>query len=325
MKEFWRRWGWPLIKLIIACALIIWLMRQGKLDVALLKQVASDPLLVVAALLLNMALITLAAVRWRLLLSIQDIPLSFSWAHRVTYIGYFFNAFLPSAVGGDAMRVAYVARAESQQRVKAVLSVFFDRLLGLYSLCVAGLLVTLSDPAAYLAIPAIRLLTLAIVGVIIGLPLGLALLYVLSKRSAWIARALQAEHPNAVQILIHRGVDAMRLFRRNPGAVMRALGASILSQFMGMGAIAWVGVSLQSEPIAAQHYAFGLPWAWIAGLLPVTPGGLGVGEAAFDHILRWVAGPDVLTAFATIFLAFRILSMLATAPGLIAYILYKNR
>ena len=54
----------------------------------------------------------LHAWRWWLLLRAQGLTLTFGWAHRVTWIGNFYNAFLLGGLGGDAARAVYVCRDE---------------------------------------------------------------------------------------------------------------------------------------------------------------------------------------------------------------------
>ena len=52
----------------------------------------------------------LHAWRWWLLLRAQGLTLPLAWAHSVTWIGNFYNAFLLGGLGGDAARAYYVCR-----------------------------------------------------------------------------------------------------------------------------------------------------------------------------------------------------------------------
>lgn len=77
-----------------------------------------------------LAVITL---RLQYVFRVQHIHLSFRETYYLTWIGLFFNLFLPSAVGGDIAK-AYYAYKHSHKKVQATTSVIWDRLLGFSTL-----------------------------------------------------------------------------------------------------------------------------------------------------------------------------------------------
>ncbi|MEO0452536.1 MAG: lysylphosphatidylglycerol synthase transmembrane domain-containing protein [Verrucomicrobiota bacterium] len=83
-----------------------------------------------------------AAWRWVALLRVQDIDLPYLRVLKVNLIGFFFNQFLPSTVGGDAVKIFYAMRQTPGKKAKAALSMIMDRVLGLLSiLCVTLILI----------------------------------------------------------------------------------------------------------------------------------------------------------------------------------------
>ncbi len=62
----------------------------------------------------------------------------------------------------------------------------------------------------------------------------------------------------------------------------------------------------------------------VANILPFTPGGLGVGEAAFELICRWLAPSIISAPYASIFFAFRAVSMVMLIPGAIAFAMHRQ-
>jgi uncharacterized membrane protein YbhN (UPF0104 family) len=72
-------------------------------------------------------------VRWFLLVRAQDLPFTLRNAFRLGLIGYFFNTFLPGAVGGDLVKATFIAR-EQRRRTVAVSTVLMDRAIGLLGL-----------------------------------------------------------------------------------------------------------------------------------------------------------------------------------------------
>lgn len=103
----------------------------------------------VAAFLLFLVTIVLRAVRWRFFLDAVAVPVPL---HRLVYLyfaGVFFNTFLPSGFGGDAVKTYELARYS--HRVSDSLStVLMDRLSGLVVLFVTGLLAL---PFTYQSLP----------------------------------------------------------------------------------------------------------------------------------------------------------------------------
>src|SRR5207253_1649802 len=71
--------------------------------------------------------------RWYFLVRAQDLPFTLPSALRLGLIGFYFNAFLPGAVGGDIIKAAFIAREQSRRTV-AITTVIMDRLIGLCGL-----------------------------------------------------------------------------------------------------------------------------------------------------------------------------------------------
>lgn len=75
-----------------------------------------------------------AAVRWQLLLRVQNVHLSWARTFALVMVGLFFNFFIPGGTGGDAVKIFYLLKETPGHRAGAVLSVLVDRLIGLCAL-----------------------------------------------------------------------------------------------------------------------------------------------------------------------------------------------
>jgi uncharacterized protein (TIRG00374 family) len=82
----------------------------------------------------------LGALRWYFLLRVQDIQLRYSKVLQVNLIGFFFSQFLPSNVGGDAVKIFYAMRQTPGKKANAALSMVMDRVLGLIAILFLTLL-----------------------------------------------------------------------------------------------------------------------------------------------------------------------------------------
>ena len=61
-----------------------------------------------------------------------------------------------------------------------------------------------------------------------------------------------------------------------------------------------------------------LLFSMFANGVPISPGGIGVGEAAFNQICVWIAHGTQHYPYATIFLAYRVISLVTACYGGIA-------
>ncbi len=84
--------------------------------------------------------VALAVITARLkyVFRVQQILLTFKETFYLTFVGLFFNLFLPSAVGGDIAKV-YYAYKHSGKKIEAMTSVIWDRLMGFATLMIMAI------------------------------------------------------------------------------------------------------------------------------------------------------------------------------------------
>jgi uncharacterized membrane protein YbhN (UPF0104 family) len=103
--------------------------------------------------------VALRAVRWRALLRAIQIDVGLQRLVGLYFVGTFFNIFLPSGFGGDAVRMMELAR-QSKRTPEAIGTVLVDRANGLWVLFILGLI---AMPFAARYIPADTVLILSII------------------------------------------------------------------------------------------------------------------------------------------------------------------
>lgn len=94
------------------------------------------------ALLLFEAAIVVNAVKWFVLLRAQGVSVPLIALTNYTFVGFFFNNFLPANVGGDVMRGFGVARY-TERNADAAVSVVVDRIIGLMGYMVSAVVAAL--------------------------------------------------------------------------------------------------------------------------------------------------------------------------------------
>lgn len=83
-------------------------------------------------------------IRWRTLLRVQGITLSWPRVFSLNMMGLFFSFLIPGDTGGDVVKLFYVLKETAGQRTVAVLSVLVDRLIGLIALIVLAASMTIT-------------------------------------------------------------------------------------------------------------------------------------------------------------------------------------
>ena len=81
--------------------------------------------------------------RWFFLLKLQEIKLSFKESLILHMSGFFFNTTTPGAVSGDVVKMATVMKRDPDNRIPAIMTIFMDRLIGLFALILLTLILVI--------------------------------------------------------------------------------------------------------------------------------------------------------------------------------------
>jgi hypothetical protein len=260
----------------------------------------------------------LSAWRWWLLLRPVNLAVPYLRMVAFYFIGMFFNIFLPTIVGGDAVKAILLAR-ETGAPARATMSVFMERNVGLFAL------LTIATAAAFVAPPVevrgFNLLQLTLF-VLAGF---IAANIVLANRPAYrLVDYLVAMTPlSRIRSRAASLYDAIVPYReaRWRGVVLAATAQSFLFQgvvilvvFLNANAL---GLSV---PVAAL--AVFVPLISLAGMLPISVNGLGIREALYLILFGRIGVPaDAAVSMALLYFA---VTLAASLPGGIVYALQRG-
>ncbi len=132
-----RKWRF-LLQGAVSGVLVFLLVRE--LDWARLSALLAraDRSTALAASALVPILIGLLALRLRLFVRGQGIPISRRRALAITWAGQFFNGILPGSTGGDVLKIYELCRLAPDRKAAAAVAVIVDRLSALAALAVLG-------------------------------------------------------------------------------------------------------------------------------------------------------------------------------------------
>lgn len=135
-----RERAFGVLRIVVSAGLLIYLL-AFQVDLEQVWQAMRQARwgYLIAALVLMVAGTALRAVRWQVLLQALDITVPLWRLVHLYFVGAFFNIFLPTGLGGDAVRMAELARF-TRRVPEAIGATLVDRATGLWVLFVLALL-----------------------------------------------------------------------------------------------------------------------------------------------------------------------------------------
>lgn len=282
-----------LAKLAIAALLIGFLVYQGQLDFSKLLVLAEDISFSASLLGLWFASLFILALRWWLLLRGLKINVPYSKAFWLTWIGSAFNLVLPGSVSGDLLKGYQLKEHQAGAASQFVAaSLLMDRLLGLLaSVCLAVIgvviswfyaeqrLLVLEGLVFTIFFVLLVVLALIIFAVPLRLPLkGFLQKIFLSQQIQWLKQALKAYQGKARVLFI-------------------GLWLSLVLQSMYLLLIVLIAKQLlQTIPSLLQLMII-FPLGLIMTVIPIAPGGAGVGHISFESLFQLIGSSEGANIF----------------------------
>jgi glycosyltransferase 2 family protein len=132
------------VQVAVTVGLLWWIFRDQEQNAAMLSalKVAHTGWLIPGLAALGGGLL-LQAQRWKILLQVQGIAISYMRSLRILMVGMFFNLFLLGATGGDIIKIFLIMREAPDKKAAALLSVFIDRVVGVLALAAVSTVVIL--------------------------------------------------------------------------------------------------------------------------------------------------------------------------------------
>jgi len=302
-----------LVRLAIAGGLLAYLAKSGMIDArALSRPFTAWPIAIIAVALILID-VSLMAVRLSWLFRPLGLHLPWTKSFQVTVVSFFFAQFLPGATGGDLARLFYVAKDYKGRRSEILTVSLFDRAVGMLSLLVMPLLFAPAFAGLIRSTPALQaLLVSSAVLAAILLAGFLACLFYQSHMER-LAHAVFGFLP--WKDWHGQIIRTIASYRHHLGTVAAALCISITANFLNLIVMALAVFALNPARLNLRMCLI-VPLGFVANTLPFTPGGLGVGETAFNALFA-VAG---LTGGADALLCWRVWTALVRLLGLVFYL-----
>ncbi len=287
---------WRILRVAIALALLVFLLLRVDLRQSFLILGRAQPgWLAVAAALLLLVFI-MGTIRWQLLLRARGYRFSTWFLFRVYLSGLALNSVLPTALGGDVLRMAYTS--VQPRPAEGVSIVLVDRavaLVGLLTMALVSSVIVMAGSGRT------DLLILSLAGLAL---LGVMVTAVFPEWSYHrLVRVLGAIRVFGFGEKLLRVLDGVRSFRDKGRAVTGAVGISLLIRVTY--SLAWYALGLAVGAGAPfLYYLLYMQLLSVVTMLPVSIGGVGIRENGFALLMARVGMSGVhAVAIALLFLA----------------------
>lgn len=318
LKPYWSifllRLLGRIVRPLFALALTYYVLRRANPSAVIQSAAGADLRWIAVAIALVAVDRLLMAYRWIALLS------TIERAHRpplrallrVFFVSTFVGTFLPASVGGDAARAFSLSRLNVAPGT-AVASVLMDRLLGVVSILVVGVVGLVATRSGDLASTRAIVISLIVAGAV---ALAAALV-VFSERAAVVAERIAVRLPFApIRRIGAELTRATRAYGTHHRVLTSVLVGSIAVQGLRIVQAYCLGRSLHISAPLTVYLAF-IPLILLVMLLPVSINGIGPSQAAFVWFFSraQVADADAF-ALSVLFVA---LGVVGNLPGGILY------
>jgi hypothetical protein len=309
------RWKWVLrpLRFVVSGGLLIYLVWHA--DPAAIWEAwqQTNLWLLGLAILLQFVGVAVSAQKWNIILAIRNQSQPYLWTLKMYLVGQFANNFLPTSVGGDAVRVLQLGRRIGSYSQSSA-SVFIDRLTGFFALSLlacAALLLT------YSGLPGTAMNTTPALTILAAVFTLAAIVAIFGSFSA--PRILQLIGPQRLPGFLRKPLEkitaALAAYSPQGWIFFQVMSFSLC--FHGIWVLVHLvcGMALGIEaPILV--YLLMVPLTDMVGLAPIFVNNLGARDLVFTLYLGQVGVPAA-TAIALAFMIFSVRLLVSLLGGLI--------
>jgi len=301
-----RTWN-LIVRFFISLLLILFLL--WKIDFQPVFELLKDISIlgIILSFLFYLLTYVIITSRWYFILKYQGLDVHFPKLFSLYMVGFFFNNFVPSGIGGDVFRCIYISRGTKKGELFTA-SVITERLLGLIAtLLIAIIFIPFSEFPSNIKY-SVLLLSIGLIIVI--------LLPILPYTNIIFRKICRIIPGNKIRNFTEQTIHSLSLFKSE--ALLYGFVFSILYQTGLITFFYFVGLSLGLNVSIINYLAF-LPIVWIIGLIPISINAIGIREAGFAGMFA-ALGLDSSIGFSNSLIGF-VISVIASLPGGIFFIL----
>ncbi|MDD3520893.1 MAG: lysylphosphatidylglycerol synthase transmembrane domain-containing protein [Actinomycetota bacterium] len=266
-------------------------------------------------------------LRWQILLKTQNIKAPMSFLFGSYLVGYFFNNFLPTSIGGDVYRIYDTSKLKNSSGMKAASIVLMERTTGVMSSIIylvfalsVGFLRTshVEFKMGKWTISNNILIILILAFFIFAVLIILIMLFPDYFRLNKFFRKLKFLHK--WEDKLRQMYNTFKDFRKFKVILLITIILSMILQFTFTLNYSFCSQGFGINELSLISYIFIIQISSILTMIPISIGGIGVREGAFVVLVGALGGPRNIATIVSIAVLIMIL-----VPGVVGGIIYALR
>ncbi|MDX1763012.1 MAG: lysylphosphatidylglycerol synthase transmembrane domain-containing protein [bacterium] len=302
-----------ILRLLVALGLLFILARS--IDLAEAVRLTKEMNLIWAGLafLLIMGLRVIMAIRWKVILNSQMMVIPLGYLIRITYISMSVGQLLPGGVGPDLFRGFALNRQKEGRLLDITTTILIDRFMGIFSIFIVALA---GASVAYF------------IGLSTGLVSTLLLMNALIVAAWYLSpylRTLTASIPilqrgklKKINLLFQALTDKERVKK----IFVKIFSLSVFVQGCRIAVFYCLYLAYGSA-VDLVYYMVFIPILYVATVIPVSVGGLGVREGTLVYFFSTLHVPAEVSV--SVGIVYHLLHLLGALPGVVLWFLDKHR
>lgn len=273
LKKIWR----PLVAILLLFILI----KKGPFKLDQIQFILSQSKVLIIGLSLFLIQFMLFAVRWSFFVHLVS-PITFVKSFKLTLIGQFFSFFIPGGVGGDVVKALELSRNEAVSKSDALSTVLADRILSLFAMILMSAVFLAYE---YMRQPSEHLKGFLFVStaLLVTVTTGLFLAPTIVRQFSFIFKNKKSFLLVKLEKIVSSFDLTFKAFR-NHRIQIKNLAICLVVQSISIYFLYFVVQTLGITPPGFLIFFSLCCFGFLASAVPITPAGIGVGQAAFYFI-----------------------------------------
>ncbi len=302
-----KKKGWLTTALRFGVTILIFAFLFKNLNVTKLGAtfLQINPSIALVGLVVGIYTLVVSAYQWQVLLNAEKIPLDLTKLINLYMVGIAFNHFLPTSMGGDAVKIYYVGRESSNMPGSASAAVM-SRITGFFGMLLVAYPILLifhehfTQPVVFLLL----LLSVVVLALVSGTFIfaGLFSRFAQAKK---IQVAFESLFPTFVRKklniggIIEKAIDignTLIMSAKKPRSMVIATLFGVMFHVVACLNYYSYGLALHMD-VPFYFYMVAIPLVSLIGFLPISIGGFGLREGALIFVFSTahVAAATTLT------------------------------
>ena len=292
-------------------------------DVAVLKE---NLITVSVVILLLLATLLIASYKWWILLKNINYDIPYSMSYFLYTTGLFFNIFMPGSAGGDLVKGVYLFKfVKISQRTNALSTIIIDRLIGLHALLFLTFFSLIYLWEISFSIVEIKIMLSIIIFLIFLIPILIFLLINYSENLIKFTSKFHGKIQIKINEIISKLLISSQLYKGKIPILLYCYILSLINHFIQITCFFIIAIILFGDIIFLKDILASSSLSLVINIIPLTPGGIGLGEGAFNFLLLNISQYEEDLAYGSIFfITYRVLFTIVSLTGAYSFVMLKK-